>query len=229
MKILQASDEVRCRYLATVPLFQPLTDSERLQFAAQSRLRSYDRSEVLFRTGEPATELWCLVRGSVRIFRLTPEGKEKVIHLVDAPALIAEAPTLTGVSYPSDAECTSECLIVTIARRALLEVAQRSPELPWRLLAELFGRLRELTASLTTHGQLSSQTRVSSYLLGLAQQGDVVQLPAAKKDVASYLGLRAESFSRALAALQRQGAIAVSERRIAILDRALLEQTLADG
>ena len=77
MKTLRASDEVRSRYLATISLFQSLTEQERKLFAAEALLKSYDKSEVLFRMGQSAAELMCLVRGSVRIFRLTPEGKEK--------------------------------------------------------------------------------------------------------------------------------------------------------
>jgi CRP/FNR family transcriptional regulator len=228
VKTLQPAAGVTAGYLAACPAFAELTGDERLQLAAEAYLQSYDKGERIFTLGEPASQLVCLVQGSARVYRVLPDGREKVIHLVGAPSLIAEAPTLTGGHYPSSADCTTECLIVAIARTALLSAAQRSPDLPWRMMGQLFSRLRELTQSLESHSQQSGAVRVASFLIGLGHGKDAVDLPAAKKDVANYLGLRAESFSRALKALQAAGAIEVTERQIRIVDRERLEGVLAE-
>jgi len=228
VKTLQSCLAVTARYLATLPTFAKLTEDDRKLLASESYLRSYDKGECLFQMDEPASHLVCLVRGSVRVYRVLPDGKEKVIHLVRAPALIAEAPTFLGGAYPSSAACTTDCLVVAIPRKALLGAATRLPELPWRMMAELFSRLRELTRSLEAHSQQSGVVRVASFLIGLGHGKSAVDLPAAKKDVANYLGLRAESFSRALSALQKTGAIEVTDRQILIVDRDQLEQVLVE-
>ena len=228
MKTLQPGPGVMSGYLASLSAFAKLTGAERELLAAGAYLQSYDKGELIFSLGEPARQLVCLVQGSVRVYRVKADGKEKVIHLMRGPALIAQAPTLIGGTYPAGAECTTDCLVVAIPRQSLLDAAAGQPDLPWHMMAGLFERLQELTRSLEAHSQQSGAVRVASFLIGLGHDRDAVDLPAAKKDVANYLGLRAESLSRALKALQAAGAIEVTERQIRIVDRGCLEGVLAE-
>lgn len=197
--------------------------------AASAFLRMYERGEVLFEAGQSALDLVCLMRGSVRLVQWLPDGQEKVIHLLQGPALVAEAPPLLGEPYPATATTTESCVVVAVPRVALLQAAQKNPEIPWKMMAALFLRLKELTGSLRSHGQKNATSRLGSYLLGISEDRPYADLPAPKKDVASFLGLRPESLSRALAVLQEEGAITVREQRIDILDRERLQSFLDEG
>ena len=231
MKTLVPRPGVVAGYLAGLEPFRALPAPSLEALAAGASLRLLERGELLFRQDEPAAALHCLVRVSVRVLRSLPDGREKVIHLQQAPCLLAEAPVFMGTTFPSTAECNEECLVLVLPRTHLLAAARQDPELPWRLVAQLFQRLRQLTGSLATHARRSAAARVATYLLDLAAAAgqDTLELPAAKKDVASYLGLRPESFSRALALLQQQGAIAVSEGQVRLIDREALEQAGEEG
>ncbi len=228
MKTLQPGSGVTAGYLASLPAFDKLSDDEREQLSSEGYLQSYAKGEPLFGMGEPADSLVCLIQGSARVYRVSADGKEKVIHLFQGPSLIAQAPTLIGGTYPAAADCTTECLVVAIPRQALLDAGSRLPNLPWHMMAGLFERLQELTRSLAAHSQQSGAVRVASFLIGMGHGRDAVDLPGAKKDVANYLGLRAESFSRALKALQATGAIEITDRQIRIVDRERLETVLAE-
>ena len=226
MKTLQPNPGVIARHLAALPVFKGLDPGQLDGIAAGSRLCMADKEERLFWTDAPAEILFGVVQGAVRVFRWDADGREKVIHLLKAPALVAEVPVLMGGAFPSDAVCSEDSQLVVIPRRALIEAIRSDPELPMHMLGAAFGRMRELTRSLVTHGQKNAVTRVAAYLLGLSHGSDEVQLPSAKKDVANYLGLQPESFSRALATLKRRGAITVLDRTVQIEDRAGLESFL---
>ncbi len=228
MKTIQPRPGVVEAHLGRLPLFADLNAEDLAALASTASLRLYDRAEVLFHSGTPAHALFCVVHGSVRVLRMGPGGKEKVVHLLAAPGMVAEVPVLMGLDFPANAECNEACTVVVVPRAALRDLVGRDREIPMRLLAAAMGRLRELTRSLARHGERSAVGRVAAYLLGLAHYDAVVELPAAKKDVANYLGLQPESFSRALAALRKQGAIAVDDTEVRILDRALLERALSD-
>ena len=216
-------------HLSRLPVFGGLPEEVLASIADGLRLCTADKGETLFRAGEPASDLYCIVQGAVRVFRLDPEGREKVIHLLVAPALVAEVPVFTGSRFPASAECTDECVLLVIPRESLLDAVRRDPELPLQLLAAALGRMRELTQSLVGHSQRNAVVRVASYLMGLAHGRDEVELPAAKKDVASYLGLQPESFSRALGALKKAGAIRVEGQMVTVVDRTRLDSQLAGG
>jgi CRP-like cAMP-binding protein len=228
VKTLKPTPGVVAGHLAAIPAFRGLSDEDRERIAAESSLRLYARGETLFRAGDAAASLVVLVRGSVRVLRARPDGHDKVVHLLTAPCLVAEVPTLTGEALPASAVCGEECVVVAIPRTVLVEAVRRDPELALRILAAVFDRLQQLTRALARHGQRGAAARVGAWLLGLARDGDGGVLPAAKKDVADYLGLKPESFSRALAVLREEGAVQVEDDTFRILDRTALEAVLGD-
>lgn len=230
MKSLQPRPGVTAAHLSRQPVFSALGLQDRETLADEASLRLYDRGEVLFEEGQPADRLFCVVHGAVRVARRGPGGRAKVIHLLEAPALVAEVPVLMGIDFPASTECVEPCTVLVLPRAALLAGFRRNEELAPRLLAAAMTRLHELTRSLAAHGEKSGAARLASYLLGLGDaQGARVTLPAAKKDVACYLGLQPESFSRALAVLKQEGLVEEEGERIALLDRGGLERLLAES
>jgi len=229
VKTLQPAPGVVAGHLAALPAFHGLPAADRERIAAESLLRLYGKGEALFRAGDPATVLVVLARGSVRVLRSRPDGHPKVVHLLTAPCLVAEVPILTGEPLPATAVCGEECVVVAIPRAVLVEAVRRDPELAMRLLGAVFERLQQLTRALAHHGQRGAAARVGAWLLGLAHDGGSGVLPAAKKDVADYLGLQPESFSRALAVLREEGAVDVTDESFRILDRTALEAVLKDA
>lgn len=221
MKTLQAREGVLARHLRRLPLFAELDAADLKELVCCSMLRLHDRDERLFEQGSAPCELLALVDGTVRVV-LSVSGGEKVIHLASAPCLLAEVPVLMGRPFPASAVCNEPCTLMAIPRQDLRDLARRDVDLLLRLLGASLERLRELTSSLASHGQRGALSRVASYLLGLAGSGALVELPAAKKDVASYLGLTPEAFSRALAVLRSEGAIEVEGQRLRVLDRSIL-------
>ena len=229
MKTLQPKPGVVAGHLARLPVFSVLDPVDREALGARAQLRLYDRGEALFEEGAPADRLFCVVHGAVRVSRRGPGGRPKVLHLLEAPSLVAEVPVLMGVAFPASTECAEPCTILSLPRADLLAAFRANEDLAARMLGAAMARLQELTRSLAAHGEKSGAARVASYLLGLgAAQGVTIALPAAKKDIACYLGLQPESFSRALASLKRQGLIEVEEQEVRLLDRQGLERLLAE-
>lgn len=228
MKTLHPAPGVIETHLRSLPLFAGLPSGDVARVAEGALLRLYEREEDLFREGDEARDLFCLVQGVARALRTGPGGKEKVLHLATAPGLVGEVPTMAGRPFPATARCTEECTVMVVPRRALLDLARRDPEILLRVLASSLMRLKELAGLLAEHGERSALVRVASYLLGHLQQG-AVDLPAPKKDVANLLGLTPETFSRALAVLRDDGAIEVDESTVHVLRREEIERLLEAG
>ena len=229
MKTLRPQPGVIESHIGRIPVFAGLSASDLGILAERALLRLYTPGERLLEQGQPADDLFCVASGAVRVVLMMSGGREKVVHLMTGPGLVAEVPVMMGQEFPATAICTEPCSVVVVPRRALVELVRRDGELPLRMLASAMSRLRQLTGLLADHGQRSAAVRVASFLLGAAGSGAEVNLRAAKKDVASYLGLQPESLSRALGSLRRVGAIEVADQDIRILDRRPLEEALAEG
>ncbi|MBU1239561.1 Crp/Fnr family transcriptional regulator [Myxococcota bacterium] len=228
MKTLSPSLEIKTKYLRRLHLFHSLSEPELSQIADFSYVRTADRGEILFRQGESARELHILVRGTVEIFFLLESGEKKVIHLLSGPSLVAEAALFMGSPWPADAHILSESLLVAIPRDKIIALTAANPELPWRLMGGMFSRLNEFRNTIENLSRKSAVSRVAVYLLTAAPDCPQIILNAPKNKIANYLGLRAETFSRALRVLVNQGAIAMEEEGIRIMNRSLLESILGE-
>ncbi len=228
MKTLAPTADIKAKYLRRVPLFEELTPEELAGIAAFSMVRTADRGERLLVQGDEARELHVLVRGSVEIFLSLESGEKKVLHLVTGPSLVAEAALFMGSPWPADAHTLSECLFLSVPRDRIIALTTSNPELPWHLMGGMFRKLNEFKMTIENLSRKSAVARVAVYLLTAAPDCPQVILAAPKNKIANYLGLRAETFSRALRALMSQGAIEVGEDQIRILDRGALESSLGE-
>ncbi len=229
MKTISAQPGVIEAHLAKLDLFQALAPADLSALAQTASLRLYDSGERLFRAGQPASTLYCVVHGAVRVHRPGPGGRSKVLHLLTAPTMVAQVPVFTGGTFPANATCNEPCTVLLLPRAELVELLSRDQELSLHLLGSAMGRLQELTVSLARHGERGAMSRLAAYLMGAGEGGLRVELPGAKKDVANYLGLSPEAFSRSMATLKKGGAITEQDDVIRILDRAALEALLRES
>mgnify|MGYP000853827357 CR=1 FL=1 len=236
MKTLRPKPAALRSYLQRVPLFSQCTDEDLETLTSAAMLLQYERGEHGFLAGDKACRLDALVSGGAQIYRTLPDGTAKTLHLFSPPALLAEAAVFMGFPYPANCLFTEESLTLSFPRAQLISMVERDPQLAWRLIGQLYGKLHEFTDMIASHGHRNAVTRVASYLLGVvraAPQGDGpaarVVLPAPKKDIANYLGIRPESLSRTFAQLEKAGAIRVDGQAIHILQASLLENILLDS
>lgn len=207
-----------------VEIFRGMGADDLQPIAEASFVREGAKGDCLFRQNTVGPHILWLAEGGVRLTRTQPDGREKVIHLFEAPALVAEAAILLGEPLPASAYLTSDARVLHIERAAVREIIREKPDLALGILGSVMLRLRELTRSLANHGQVSATARVVSYLLGRMDESGGLVLQASKKDVASYLGLQPESLSRALAGLKAQGLIEESDGALRVLNaRGMME------
>ena len=228
MKTLSPKDTVKQAYLRRIPLFEALEEGPLSTLARQVILYSTENNELLFRASDPAKTLFMLIQGSVEIFLELPTGERRVLHLIEAPSLLAQAALFSGGTWPANARTLTEGLVLTVGREAIIALTRDYPELPWRLMGGMYKRLNEFKGIIEKLSLKSAQARVAIYLLGAAPDCPQVVLPAPKNKIANYLGLRPETFSRALKSLNARGALRVTPDGIMILNRDILTKALEE-
>lgn len=237
MKTLRPTSAALRSYLLRVPLFAQCLEEDLEKLTDGAMLLQFERGEHGFFAGDKAARLDTLVSGCAQIYRTLPDGTAKTLHLFSPPALLAEAAVFMGIPYPASCQFTEESLTLSFRREHLIALVDRDPAFAWRLIGQLYRKLHEFTDMIASHAQKNAVARVASYLLGFVRSahpdaaGDParVMLPAPKKDIANYLGIRPESLSRTFALLERAGAIRVEGQAIQILQVTYLENILLDS
>jgi CRP/FNR family transcriptional regulator len=205
--------------LAAVPYLATLSARERASLASRCLVKSFAKGSVIFAEGEPATGLWIVVAGRVRLVRISPRGREQALHVESAGATLAEVPVFDGGGYVATALAEQDAQLLFVPRRALLDLCRRRPGIALGVIAVLARRVRSFAAVIEDLALRDVTARLARFLLTEARRdGDLVDLAGTREEVASRLGTVRELVSRSLAQLQVAGLVVVRGRRVQLSD-----------
>jgi len=214
--------------------FRLLGDEQLASLAAISRVRRYVATEPIFTAGEPARFLPVVVTGRVRLYRATPDGRERVLHHIGAGRSFAEAALLTMGAFPASASAmVTPTDVLLIGGERFLELFRGDPELAASMVGALSIRLHELADRIEELSIPGVDGRLARRLLELPARASgehsVVELPVAKKDLAAQLATTPETLSRLLRRFQERGWIESRRSEVVILDAEALLELAAGG
>ena len=220
--------------LRAAPLFAALTDPEIQFLGARSTMRAYQSGELLFSEGEPCAGLYLIASGRVRIFKVSPNGREHVLAIEGPGDSVAELPVFDGGAYPASASAIEAAELVFVSRKDLRAVCLEHPEISLKLLQVVGARLRRLVGIIEELSFTTVRHRLITWILRQAKaegrpggRGPVISLGATHQELAAQIGTVRELVSRNMARLQAQGFIEVAGRELTILDLEGLETDLS--
>jgi CRP/FNR family transcriptional regulator len=184
-------------------------------------IREHERGSTVFSDGEAADGFYVVADGSVKIYKMSPDGKEKILHIFGPPEPFGEVPVFAGTRFPANAQTTARSRLFFFPREAFVKLVTENPSLCLNMLAVLSMRLRQFTDQIENLSLKEVPARLADYLLALSrEQADrgVVRLPISKGQLAGLLGTISETLSRIFSRMTQQGLISVEGRRIHLLD-----------
>lgn len=216
--------------ILSIPLFAGLAEEQLQELAMIIVAKNYRRSETIFREGEEGKGFYVVGSGRVKIYKLSPDGKEQILHIFGPGEPFAEVPVFAGQCYPANAEALEDSRLLFFPRASFIDLIRQHPSLALNMLAILSMRLRQLAALVEDLSLKEVPARLAAYLLYTAEQQGTPQfeLDIPKSQLANLLGTTPETLSRLLAKMVKEGLIASSGPRIKVLKKADL-QALAAG
>jgi CRP-like cAMP-binding protein len=176
----------------------------------------------MYERGSPPTGVYCLLDGRVKLAALSADGSERVLDLVLPVRLFGQAAAVLDEPHPVFAQVLCESRLLHVGRERLCEAITRWPEVSAILLRSVAREVYRLIHDLESCCLMTAGRRLIRFLLDEASRGPgscdsaVVTLHASKALVASTLNLSAETFSRELHELARQGLVEVDRRTVRI-------------
>lgn len=206
-------------------LFGELNEKELARLAKRAAKVHFKKGEMLFLSGEEAKGLFVIIDGKVRAFRHNAEGREHVMHVDTAGAVMAEVPIFDDGPYPASAIAEEDTSALFIAKDDMCHFCLEHPSFMFKVLKLMAARVRrhaDIVEMLSFHevGQ-----RLALLLLSESQEESAslsgpisFQLSLSNHQIATRIGSVRDVVSRALARLQHEGLISVKGRAITILD-----------
>jgi CRP/FNR family transcriptional regulator, cyclic AMP receptor protein len=212
--------------LRKTPLFANLTDTEMGALAGRVSNRRFERGALLFTEGDPCTGLFLVASGKIRIFKLSPTGREQVLAVEGPGSSFAELPVFDGGNYPASASALEDAEVLFISRKDFQNFCLEHPEVALKVLAVVGSRLRRLVGIIEDLSFTTVRHRLISLILRLthesgaasSKEGVRVELTKTHQDLAAELGTVREIVSRNLSRLQAEGFLLVEGRKIIVRD-----------
>jgi CRP/FNR family transcriptional regulator len=220
------------KHIASIPLFEDLPKEQQEDLAMIVADQVYKRGQTIFTEGDDATGFYVGITGRVKIFKLSFEGKEQILHIFGPGEPFGEVPVFTGQHFPANAEAMEDGRIFFFPRESFIQLIKKNPSIALNMLAVLSLRLRRFTHLIDDLSLKEVPGRLSAYLLYLSEQKkgtSDLELTITKSQLASLLGTIPETLSRIFGKMSKQGLIELDGPRIRILDRQGLEDLAETG
>ena len=193
------------------------------------------RGQTLFHEGDPATRVFTLTAGCLKLYKLLADGRRHVAGFMFPGDFL-------GISVDDEHAFTAEALedarLCSFSRSRFDDFVEDHPAMEHELYRLAAHELAAAQQQLVLLGRKTATERLASFLLLLGRRGElktgerptIVDLPMGRSDIADYLGLTKETVSRVLSALRGDRFIRLlTLNRLEILDRERLERLAESG
>ena len=218
--------------ISTIPLFNGLPDGQLNAIRQIAVEKRYNKGQTIFSEGDETKGFFVVVDGRVKIYKVSSEGKEQILHIFEAGQSFGEVTVFTGQQLPANAQTLAKSRLLFFSRSVFVDLVTANPSLALNLLAIMSKKLRQFAAQIENLSLKEIPARLASYLIYLSEEqdaGDAVSLNVSKGQLASLLGTIPETLSRIFAKLSAQNLIRVEGPKITLLDRQGIEDLAEYG
>jgi CRP/FNR family transcriptional regulator len=193
---------------------------------------AFEKNQLIFNEGDPGNGFYIVEKGKVKIYKLSLEGKEQILHIYGPGKPFGEVPVFEGHHFPASAVAIKKSQIFFIPREKFVALISETPALAMNMLGMLSMRLREFTIQIENLSLKEVPARLASYFLTLSSEQknkEKVELPISKAQLANLIGTTPETISRMLKKMAESDLIAVDNKTILIQDPEGLLDLSASG
>lgn len=206
-------------------LFSKLTDLQLDMVYKYSQITKLDEGQILFNQSEKVKAFYMVLKGRIKLFRMSADGQEKIIEIVNPGEVFAEALMfIDQTDYPVSSAALSETEVLCINSEQFKNMLWDSTETCLLLLGDMSFRLRKLVNEIDKLTLHSGTCRVASYLVQEMPEGKsefALEIP--KNIIAARLSIKPETFSRIIKSLNKQGILSIDGNSVVVHDIDMLK------
>src|SRR5512138_2873940 len=149
MKLIDSAQEQRIQTLRGNAYFSELQEPMLREVAGHMQLREYQRGDVLFWEDDPCDGLHILESGSAKIYRLSPQGRQYIVRILQEGDTFAEVPAFDGGLNPVNVEALEACRVWVIDDKKLRALVLQNPGFAQKVLVNFGEMLRNLVRNVS--------------------------------------------------------------------------------
>jgi len=211
-------------HLSSVAYFKGLLPEELAYITNNSLLHTYTANEIIFLEGEQVEGLWIVEKGRVKIYKLSSDGNEHILHLRGPGKTFNDIGALDGGHNPANAAALSaEVQVWLIPLETVTHILTHNPQVALNVIRLLAKRVRSLVGQIEDLALYSVIVRLARFLLKQLEDPSLSGPGVTRTAIAAHLNTTPQTISVALRELESTGAIEFDRHRITIVDEDRLQ------
>ncbi len=206
--------------LKNISLFSKLSDETIEEFLKSAQVIEYKKGHMLYLEDEAAKSFYIIKYGWVKLFHTTLDGFEAVVDILTTGHVFGKNAIFEQDTYSCTAQAVEDTKLVVIPISVLKEQIQKNSQMAISMLSAMSRKTKKREMDVEHLSIQSAPQRIGCFLLRLCplgKQRDItLHLPYDKVLIASRLGMKPETFSRALNTLKESTGIKINGARIDI-------------
>jgi CRP/FNR family transcriptional regulator, global nitrogen regulator len=193
--------------------------------------RRFDPKDTIFTPGDPDDQLYFLLSGTVRLYKLYGEYKEATTALLRDAGVFGKLNLVEGRWQDVFAEAVTEARVASIQKASIERVIKSDPGFALKLFSSFSERLRQSDEVIESLLHREVSTRLATLLMNLGERfgenngaGVLIDVRLTHQDLANMIASTREAVSKVMSELQREGVIESRNRRITILNGEVLAE-----
>ena len=211
--------------LQSVALFWDLSEEELGYISQKMIARHYESGKFIFLEDSEGEQCFFVVQGSVKVTRLSKDGREVILAMLNEGEFFGEMALLDGESRSANVIALEETEVLTLNREDFLVVLHDYPQIAIQLLKEMADRLRKSDRQIASLSLSDAEKRIALCIIRFADEQGIIQrgqvsipkMPI-QQDIANMAGTSRETVSRAINLLEKEHFIKRQGRELLILD-----------
>ena len=208
----------------------PVAELDAFRTYAMSSL--YRRRQVVFHEGTQATGLYILCHGAVKLYQSDRFGRDHILGVLGAGAVLGEMPIGPDVCYAASAEALTDAQLCYLPRDGLTQLIHRYPAFGVRIIEALSTELSNARRRVRGLALKSAESRLAEWVLDMVEHtGEPtpngamrVPLEYSRREIAEMIGVSTETAIRLLGRLKQRQAITTSQGELVVTDSTKLRR-----
>ena len=211
--------------LQSVSIFWDLNEDELGHIADKMVAKHFENGNYIFLEDSEGEQCFFVLEGSVKVTRLSKDGREVILAMLNEGDFFGEMSLLDGESRSANVIALEETKVLTLDRNDFIAVVNDYPQIAVQLLKELARRLRKSDRQIVSLSLSDAEKRIALSIIRFADEQGVIQngkvsIPKTpiQQDIANMAGTSRGTVSRALGLLEKENLIERNGRELIILD-----------
>jgi CRP/FNR family transcriptional regulator len=189
--------------LRNIYLFEKFSDNDLEKLVSISKVKKFQKGNIIFFAGEKSNNLHILTSGSADVYKSDYKSNKIIMHHFQAPAMIAEVANLEHMPFPASCEAMGDCEFIFIDYQKFESIFLSDPMVSIQIIKSLTKKIKSLESTIDNNLVLDATSRVAKYIY----QNNEEFKKRKNNQVATSLNIKPETLSRILKKLKDEAII----------------------